>query len=160
MTSSLAPGSVFVYEATKRRFICPGTSDGQPDCYAELQVLNRTNEISLTPQKSASGKFTADNQRDFTRDIRKAFGVIATHSLVGISEPACIVCMAGTLMRSCWSYIARYCGTRADCCKRLWRKAAKETDTNVISPFSPVCFVRELSRKMGMFRVFHGIRWR
>jgi hypothetical protein len=31
-------------------------SDGQPGSFACPQVCNRTNEISLTPQKSASGK--------------------------------------------------------------------------------------------------------
>jgi hypothetical protein len=32
------------------------SNDGQPGSYAGPQVCNRTNEISLTPQKSASGK--------------------------------------------------------------------------------------------------------
>jgi hypothetical protein len=34
------------------------SDDGQPGSYAGPQVCNRTNEVSLTPQKSAWGKCT------------------------------------------------------------------------------------------------------
>ena len=45
-----------------------GMDDGQPGSYPGSQVCNRTNEISLTPQKSAAGKF----QR------RRAFPVLSS----------------------------------------------------------------------------------
>jgi|HubBroStandDraft_6_1064221.scaffolds.fasta_scaffold608372_3 hypothetical protein len=43
-----------VFQQRRRGF---RLNDGQPGSYAGPQVCNRTNEISLTPQKSACGKF-------------------------------------------------------------------------------------------------------
>jgi hypothetical protein len=93
-----------------------------------VQCRCAMNRPSRGPRKLKSAVHGAEARSPET--FAKRSVVIATYSLVGISK--------------------------ADCCQRLRRKASKKTATNDSSPFSPVRFVRELSRKMGMFRVFRG----